>query len=514
MKIFLVGFSTPMQQKIGLTLKNKGVEVLYWLGGKRHFEKFVQEQRQQMPQTIFHDIFEAILARPAPGVSTADFAPLDPAILAKMLKCESQVLAMMTRLDFTGLSLDQKRHLYYQLVEYWYGALKKFQPDAVVFGDIPHAVFNLIIYHLAKLLGIKTVLYKRANGVPNRLIFFTDFEEYGELKKVLAEINQGDFSLANLSQELQTYYQKQIDPQANFTPFRKGAYLSDKTKPTAVLPGWGAVKRNLKTLKIFKTGWAYLKMLRRKNRIFSLTETRHSGLKARVLNYKFNKYKKRLAKEYSNLVVKPNYQNKFVYVPLHLQPECSTNPMGGVFDDQILMVKILASALPPDWLIYVKENPVQWTWSRSEVGRYPGYYQELVKLDRVFLVPIETSTFELIKNCQAVATVASTAGWEALARNKPSLVFGYVWYMHCAGAFRVGNVESCRLALDQIAGGFKINSQEIIKYLAALEKESLAGYPKEKYQVESVVAAQQNIDNIAQGLYQRLIETNNNYGTN
>ena len=137
-------------------------------------------------------------------------------------------------------------------------------------------------------------------------------------------------------------------------------------------------------------------------------------------------------------------------MPLQRQQERSTSTDGDVFSDQILMIDILSYAIPSDWIIYVKESPLQWSMPRSHVGRFKGYTEELVRKGNVCVVPTETSTFDLIRNAQTVATVTGTASWEAVLRGKSSLLFGYKWYKYCDGVFPVHDVESVQKALKKI----------------------------------------------------------------
>ena len=75
----------------------------------------------------------------------------------------------------------------------------------------------------------------------------------------------------------------------------------------------------------------------------------------------------------------------FVYVPLHLQPERSTNPLGGVFDEQYLMVGMISSELPSGWRIYVKEHPSQFAPQFvSERGRWTNLYETLLEIPGFF----------------------------------------------------------------------------------------------------------------------------------
>jgi hypothetical protein len=120
----------------------------------------------------------------------------------------------------------------------------------------------------------------------------------------------------------------------------------------------------------------------------------------------------------------------FVYVPLHNQPEMSTQSLGGVFRDQVLAVEAMASVLPEGWRIYVKENPRQ-----SAYARGPMFFHRLSRIKGVQFVPSETSTHELSTRAKITATVAGTAGWEALRKGKPVVVFGGGWWRDFPGVF-------------------------------------------------------------------------------
>jgi Capsule polysaccharide biosynthesis protein len=126
-----------------------------------------------------------------------------------------------------------------------------------------------------------------------------------------------------------------------------------------------------------------------------------------------------------------DWQAKFVYVPLHNQPEMSTQSLGGLFRDQLLMVEAVARSLPEGWKIYVKDNPRQGAYARG-----PMFFHRLTRIKGVQLVPLDTSTYELSSNAQLTATVCGTAGWEAIRKGKPVLVFGGAWYKSFPGVFQ------------------------------------------------------------------------------
>jgi hypothetical protein len=123
-----------------------------------------------------------------------------------------------------------------------------------------------------------------------------------------------------------------------------------------------------------------------------------------------------IKKEYERVQQNPDFTKKFIYFPLHYQPERNSSPQGGFFVDQILMAETLSASLPDGWFIYIKEHPIQWLVRGLSYFsyRFRGYYEVLARLKNVKLVPMKTNTYELIKYSQVVATITGTAGWEAL----------------------------------------------------------------------------------------------------
>ncbi|MGQ0564426.1 MAG: capsular polysaccharide export protein, LipB/KpsS family [Gemmobacter sp.] len=119
----------------------------------------------------------------------------------------------------------------------------------------------------------------------------------------------------------------------------------------------------------------------------------------------------------------------FIYVPLHNQPELSTSALGGIWRDQLLLVEALAAQLPDGWRIYVKENPRQGAFARG-----PMFFHRLKRIRGVTLLPSAANTHELSARARFTATVSGTAGWEALRKGRPALVFGAAWYRSLPGA--------------------------------------------------------------------------------
>jgi hypothetical protein len=164
----------------------------------------------------------------------------------------------------------------------------------------------------------------------------------------------------------------------------------------------------------------------------------------------------RLRLRYEIHARKPDFGRNYVYLPLQLQPERTTNPMGGIFNDQLLALDTLVHALPEGWEVYVKEHPRQLGGTdvlKFRLGRSKLFYEKLAAHDRnkVRLVSPSEPSNKLVESSRCVATITGTSGWEAVQKGIPAIVFGLPWYLHCPGVYSVDSVESCARVLSGIA---------------------------------------------------------------
>ena len=88
---------------------------------------------------------------------------------------------------------------------------------------------------------------------------------------------------------------------------------------------------------------------------------------------------------------RPVVGDRFVYFPLHLQPEMTTDTLGHEYCDQLLAVEELLKKIPEDIYIYLKENPKQ-----TGRMREPSFIRRLKRMPRVRYLPIETDSLGLI----------------------------------------------------------------------------------------------------------------------
>ena len=111
--------------------------------------------------------------------------------------------------------------------------------------------------------------------------------------------------------------------------------------------------------------------------------------------------------------------SKFVYFPLHFQPERSTLIDAPFYTNQLEVILNVSKSLPVDYKLYVKEHPVQVLNS----WRPLSFYKSILEMPNVELLHSSISNDEILKHCSLVIVITGTLGLEAAFHNKPSIVF-------------------------------------------------------------------------------------------
>lgn len=205
---------------------------------------------------------------------------------------------------------------------------------------------------------------------------------------------------------------------------------------------------------------------------------------------------KKLKKAYKKYSIKPDYNAKYIYYSIHMEPE-ATIIGKTILDSQLTMIKMIAHALPKNWKLYVKEHPHQFMLNTSLTHYFLHnitffknleFYQEIQKLNNTYLISIDAQTPLLIKNSQAIATVNGTVTLEAMLANKYAILF------------------SGKSGLYGILGNtIHITSFEELK--KAIEKISLCAEKKFSHQNEMNILRKFVIDREDSDFYHNLFKT-------
>lgn len=371
--------------------------------------------------------------------------PLDEELIQNMRNTEAVFLTMVQRYAIhKDYSYGERKQQYLQHLRYWNHILDTHHIDVLLLNHAPHQCYDYVLYDLCKLKGIATLHLERRKSM-DVFFVFDDWETAGSdirkrYEELLEQCSNSDTEVP-LSNDYEEYFKLHVEQ--NTEPFYMDI-AKKYFKPESFARKW--TERAWRTLC--------------KN---------PKQLLVAVFSYKSWTEKlaqQKTARMYFRHAKTPDLNKPFVYVPLHVQPEMTTSPLAGAFVDQELMIQLLASCLPSDINIYVKEHPAQ-----DDRCRSVEFYQTLLDIPSVTFVSKETNTFDLMENAVAVASATGTAAFQAIYRQTPAIIFGHTFFQYAPGIHPVRTVEDCQKAVDRIFDKKeKPSLRELRIYMKAIEE--------------------------------------------
>jgi hypothetical protein len=184
-------------------------------------------------------------------------------------------------------------------------------------------------------------------------------------------------------------------------------------------------------------------------------------------------------KFYDKHATKSLPEEKALVLFLHLQPEATSMPQGGVFADQLLVFDLILAALPEDMTIWVKEHPYMFYMSAQDMHeRSVKFYQHLLKDPRVRFIDRTVSSRVILERGAIFASTNGTISWEAMRNGKPCIIFGWAWFAPCQSCFVVDSVETLKAAFA--AASRKTRAEVLVdvqEFLCAYEKRVVHAVP-------------------------------------
>lgn len=282
------------------------------------------------------------------------------------------------------------------------------QVDMVLFFNIPHLTYDVVLYQTARSLGIPTLIMTQSL-FPDRFFSMRNVEHFGQL-----DPDPGAEPLAiEKGSRPDLFYMSGIKQERE-----EGGRIT--ARAVAQLLTFLALKRPARTLNPFYV----VRLVRHMKRVYGgLPKWRDPF--ARFFHEDSLAY-------FDHLVTFEDQEldlsGDFVYFPLQLQPEMTTSALGGRFRDQAYAIERLAAILPEGVRILVKENPKQGAYMRG-----PLFFHRLTRIPNVTFLPSWANTHVLTDKARFVATITGTVGWEAIRQGKPALVFGKAWFRGLEG---------------------------------------------------------------------------------
>jgi len=499
MSIMLVHFQDKFYADVAERLFEEGVDIRYmtlalhtpWdnISQNSHFSEctLLDQQLFSSPQFI------SLLNREKKNCLSAE-------LLEEFVQCENLFLSISDRFSFFPVSVQKRKALYQELLLYWYTFLETRPVDAIIFGDVPHMGWDNIVYEIAKKLSIPTLCVERT--FTDRVLLLDDFRK---IEKVPSEYLYGvekDDIIRLMGTSLfkdifESSSWKQISDQRNKDAIEAREHLLNTAKKDFV--------------NIFHKVRSYGSTIFRNLFSSSLLSAvgfngPYRSITVHVFRFFYKLSRRRLYQFYMNHTSDVDYDRPFVFVALHFQPEKNTTPQGGVFENQHLLVEILAKFVPKDWMIYVKEHPRQFSYQlNSKHYRNQDYYERLLRIGNVKLVKPQEDTERLTERAELTANIKGTAGWQSLLHHKPCIAFGYAWYAPCNSCYIVRSAEECKQAIDAILKKSRADvERDVLKFLAYYKEKFVISSTSYRHAQKSSFKYETLVNNLMSGIIKQL----------
>ncbi len=483
--------------------ENHGWEPVYWVTNTLTEERV----KKEFPDTIRHWYYDAYR-----GVYPDEFEdvkfPLDKEIIYSFLKHEKVALKMMDRQDpYQSITYHERKRLYYNQLIYWLFILKKLSIDVLISEVSPHFLSEYVCYAVCKYLKIQTVMFEDTK-ISGLIFPRMSIEDVPTIRIVPEDVNHSSNSkkkselmrsfIHNVSREYQNAIPWTMKKQKERDKLERNKYkkLVQRIYKLIYINKWPSYMKN----HIFSLG-----KVNRNNYFkrsgYLIEESPMTNIELRRLGNKSRKKIEQLKKIYKNMCQTVSLDKKYLYFPLHYQPEKTSSPNGDVYVDQWLVVNMISCLLPKGWNLYVKEHPSQFMFGRNGyMGRTIDFYNDINKLNNVKMVDSKINPFKLIDNAEAVVTLTGTSGLEAILRGIPVLVFGYAWYRNCPGVFYTTTTSECADALKKIDDGFRVNSKEVENYMLDIEKKCVRGAFSLEMKYIIKITFEENVNELYRGI--------------
>lgn len=170
---------------------------------------------------------------------------------------------------------------------------------------------------------------------------------------------------------------------------------------------------------------------------YSNVKSTYLGSSLALITKQFKKYfRKKYLDKISDYEIPKN--EKFVFFPLHSQPEQTISVRAQFCTNQLAVIKNIAQSLPVEYSLYVKEHyfmGILYKWRSKE------YYDELKSMPNVKIIHPSVNSSNLYEKCDLVITINGSATYESLFYLKPVIVFTNTSSMDIPSVTKIENFE-------------------------------------------------------------------------
>lgn len=421
------------------------------------------------------------------------------------------ILKTMDRRDYSGTfrSLDQDIVVRI-LVLFYMTKVSHYAIEGVVFDVLPHTPDSMILYQVAKFLGIPTLAFEQC-GLASVRFPVTEFASEKRFFMQQTGLHPAKFRTPATSSRIRRAIESRwegfgqldhIEPyiaSQRFRARRKRVTSLSKWKSffsrfgksngavAMTFPGLNWTSRSARAL----TGWVLEKSWRAALiQSISLSTSPALGPAIPPTNRQAGHSAGSLTKEVSS--GKPGAG----LFALHYEPESTSFPEGLPVKNQFDAVVEARRLLAPDRELLVKEHPVQaLSVNQGYMGRSPFFYSAVRGLRNTRIVPSQVSAKELMASVDVVFTLTGTVAFEGLSLGKQVVHFGSPWWEGCPGTVKTFFGFLPRGSLPNLSQS-AVDSSQAEEFILKRVQESGVFYPENSANLDDVVQSNAEISMI------------------
>jgi len=331
------------------------------------------------------------------------------------------------------------------LLSFFEKIIQKRKVDIVLYENVSNSFAHFSLFVCQE----HNVIYRGliASRLPGRFSVTSDpLVDHEEIEKYTFQIQNGEIVVDQVVREWCEEYLENIE---HITP----DYMSFNN-----LDNLSLISKYLSIEKINKVA----RVIRHIN-----DDHYHSFQIGNPVNYSWQMFKRSVLRKIKSVVISQFYQEavegeRFLLYPLHFHPESSTSILSGAYLGEFEVIRNIAFNLPQGTVLYVKDHVSAYAHPSLH------FYRKISSLSNVRLLAPTSLTKQLIKASEAVITLTSTVGYEALLLNKRVFLFGHVFYKFHKNVVEVKNpAKLFELFSTELKRSVVIDRQYNLDFLAA-----------------------------------------------
>ena len=330
--------------------------------------------------------------------------------------------------------------------------MKKERPD-IVFGIQPGGLGSMLLYHIARSYGART-MYVVPSNLQNRYLLSEDYTTFTSVDTAVRE--QADELLSSedgawARGHLEAFRKKPVPNFEKTTPIHQPV---TRTQQLGFLKPWRAYRA---LSEITRTIVHHVKNEDRRD---------YDYIHPFWQNVDLLKRKLRNLRGNNDLYDRFEPSESFAFFPLHYEPELSLLVLAPQFTDQIHLIGQIARALPVGMTLCVKEHPAMAQY------RPRAFYKQIKKIPNIKLLSPTLSGFDVTPHAKLVTTITGTVGWEACLFGVPVISFGRQNFNALTNVTHCTDIEKLSHVIRERLNEKRYDEKNVLVYLAALHRHS------------------------------------------